>query len=458
MAKILIIDDELDICQLLDRFLSRKGHTVQTASSGNQGMKTLRSFEPHLVISDFRLPDIDGLELLKQIRAEFRETKVIIMTGYSDIRMAVEVIKYGAYDYVTKPLFPEELLNLIQEALDDKEQSGVKPIDHKSTSGSTNVPPVKMVQDYLIGTSTNSKEIYRNISIVAPTNMSVMIFGETGTGKEYVAKEIHRQSSRKDRPFIAVDCGALPKDIAASEFFGHEKGAYTGAVQSRDGKFKLADGGTLFLDEIGNLSYEVQLKLLRVLQEQVITRVGGTKEFKVDVRILTATNENLKMGIAGGNFREDLYYRLNEFQVNILPIRNRPEDIETFADRFMQYASAQLGKEPKAFTAEAFAKMKLYSWPGNLRELRNVIKRAVLLSTSAKIDVQDLPEEIIFGQTMENKAQLAAPGSLKYVALEAEKERIIDVLAKTGNNKSLAARILDIDRKTLYNKLKTYNI
>lgn len=462
MKKLLVIDDEVEICQLLDRFLSRKGYDVDTAYNGTDGLQKHRKKAYDLIITDFRLPDISGLDLLKEAKRILPKIQVVVITGYSDIRMAVEVIKYGAFDYVTKPLYPEELLHLVQAALnsdtpeldktevrtEQKKVSGTdKPKQQKSTS--------RRGDNYLIGNSSKSKNIYKNLEIVAPTNMSVLITGETGTGKEYVAREIHRLSKRSGETFIALDCGALPKEIAGSEFFGHEKGSYTGASSTRDGKFKLADGGTLFLDEIGNLSYEIQLKLLRVLQERKFSRIGGSKDFDVDVRIVAATNENLKALVDEGRFREDLYYRLNEFHIALPPLRSRKEELNIFIDKFLSDANAQLEKDIIGLTEEVREKFEAYSWPGNLRELRNVIKRCVLLSPGERIELDTLPEEIIYGA---DSGEEDSKDSLRGAAHEAERERILEVLAETGNNKSKAARILNIDRKTLYNKLKTYNI
>lgn len=465
MAKILVIDDEVEICLILNKFLSKNGFEVSTAHTGKDGLQKIKSENYDLILSDFRLPDFNGLDLLKEIKSLKPHSKVIMITGYSDIRMAVEVIKYGAIDYVTKPLYPQEMLSLINESLatsTEESQNNNRSSDTAKdqllksdttaksvlVKGSGNIP-------YIIGKSKSSKSVYNNIKIVATTSMSVIITGETGTGKEYVAKEIHRLSDRKNKPFVAIDCGALPKDIAGSEFFGHEKGSFTGAVQEKDGKFKYADGGTLFLDEIGNLSYDIQIKLLRVLQEQKFNRIGGQKDISVDVRIIVATNDDLKRAVREGNFREDLFYRLNEFNIELNPIRNRQDDLLEFSTTFIEIANEQLGKDIKGLSEEVLDKFKIYNWPGNLRELRNIIKRSVLLSTGDYIEERTLPEEIIY---FNEKSQPTGQKSLRGVANEAERERILKVLSQTGNNKSKAAKILNIDRKTLYNKLKTYDI
>ncbi len=460
MAKILVIDDEVDICMILDRFLTKKGFDVTVAHRGADGMKEVKKAAFDLVISDFRLPDMNGLELLKQVKSENPMLKVIIITGYSDIRMAVELIKYGAVDYVTKPLYPEELLSLINDTLADESPTDEGQGNMRNAAGNVSTATVPLRRaagklPYIVGSSRLSKDVYQNIELIAPTPMSVIISGETGTGKEYVAKEIHRLSNRSDAPFVAIDCGALPKDIAGSEFFGHEKGSFTGAVKDKDGKFKYADGGTLFLDEIGNLSYEIQVKLLRVLQERKYTRIGGDRDISVDVRIVTATNEDLKKAVQEGRFREDLYYRLNEFNINLSPIRNRFEDVEDFVGSFITQANEQLGRKVTSISDETKDKFRKYSWPGNLRELRNVIKRSVLLTDGETIELGTLPEEIVYHSDSNGSSD---DSSLKGVALEAEKDRILKVLAQTGNNKSKAAKVLNIDRKTLYNKLKNYDL
>lgn len=459
MHKILVVDDEFDILSLLERYLSKHGYEVTTATTAGGALEGLRKGAKDLVITDFRLPDMTGLELLKEIKGLDVATKVIMITGYSDIRMAVEVIKYGAADYLTKPLYPEELLNLVKETLNGK---GAEEAAHKQKDPKKKRPKSpeggESDTDFVLGSSPASQHLHQHIEMVAPTPMSVVITGETGTGKEYVARRIHDLSDRSEGPFVAIDCGALPKDIAGSEFFGHEQGAFTGALKSKDGKFKLADGGTLFLDEVGNLSYEIQLKLLRVLQERKFTRVGGNKDIEVDVRILTATNEDLKTAVKKGTFREDLFYRLNEFNVELAPLRMRPEDLDDFTERFIRSANALLGKTVQGLSDEVREKFRAYAWPGNLRELRNVIKRAVLLAKGELIELSTLPGEIAYGEPEVRDETGSGADSLKSAAEHAERDKIIKVLEQTGNNKSKAARLLNIDRKTLYNKLKNYGI
>jgi len=455
MNKILVIDDELDICLILQRYLTKHGFEVAIANTGKDGLASIKKTRFDLIISDYRLPDFDGLSLLKEIKKERPQVKVIIITGYSDIRMAVEVIKYGAVDYITKPLYPEELLNLIRETLDGAEQSENLEVQ-KAPRAKSNAPKSGETP-YIIGSNAASKKVYKNIQLVAPTPISVIITGETGTGKEYVAREIHRLSNRSNGPFVAIDCGALPENIAGSEFFGHEKGAFTGAVQTKDGKFVHANGGTIFLDEIGNLSYEIQVKLLRVLQERRFTRIGGDKELEVDVRVITATNENLKDAIKNGQFREDLFFRLNEFNITLPALRQRTNEIEDFAAEFIEKANIQLEKDVKGIDPEALDKLMAYPWPGNLRELKNVMKRAVLVCNNSLIDCQSLPDEIVHFNMMTSSIS-SSTSPLKAASEEAEREQILTVLSQTGYNKSKTAHLLNIDRKTLYNKLKHFGI
>lgn len=449
--RILVIDDEKDICLLLERFLNKKGYNCTAVSDENEGFNLIKSNAYDMVITDLKLPTISGIELLQKIKILSPQTKVIIITGYSDIKTAVEAIRFGASDYVSKPLYPDELLSAIKEALKEAEVppqiTKVKEEVKTNSNSSTN---------YVLGKSKCSKKLFDDINLVAPTDMSILILGETGTGKEYVAREIHARSDRSSKPFIAVDCGALPKDIAASEFFGHEKGAFTGALNDKDGIFKAANNGTLFLDEIGNLSYEIQVQLLRVLQEKTYKKVGGTKELTCDVRIIAATNDNVLNSIKTGDFREDLYYRINEFQLQVKPLNNRKEDIETFANHFLEIANNDLNKTVKGFENNVLNTFKEYAWPGNLREMKNVIKRATLTATNNIISENCLPDEILYSK-LQNNVSADDSSELKMAAINAEKQTILKVLAETGNNKTKAAEILNIDRKTLYNKLKNFS-
>ncbi len=459
MPSILIIDDDKDICLTLSNFLSKNGYQVEVAHKGEEGLQILRNHNFDLILCDYRLPDYTGLEVLQKIKILSPFVAVVIITGYSDVRTAVETFRYGANDYVTKPLFPDELLVTIKETLEknrnktEQQASPAKARDRKESSALS-------TEKFIVGESTQSQTVQKYITLIAPSDMSVIIQGETGTGKEFVAQSIHRMSERKNGPFVAIDCGALPKELAGSELFGHVKGAFTGAISDKPGSFEIANGGTIFLDEIGNLSYDNQVKLLRVIQERMVKRIGATKDTKIDVRIITATNEDLSLAIKESRFREDLYHRLNEFKIQLSPLRERKEDILVFAEYFLKKANISLNKDVKSFSDSVVEYFKKYYWHGNLRELANVVKRSVLLSTTDQVLPESLPNEIItveFAQsTQEEEGE--DKGILKTVAGSAERQAIIEALEKVSFNKSKAAALLNIDRKTLYNKLKLYNI
>lgn len=457
MKKILIVDDEKDICLLLGKFFTKKGYNVKTASNGEEGIAALKKEVVDLVICDFKLPDYNGLEILQKIKIIDPNIQVVIITGYSDVRMAVETLKKGAFDYVTKPLYPDEILHTVEKALGSKEAPA-------ATTQTKKQPAKLQEKKFVVGKSQQSQIVQKHIQLIAPTDMSVIILGETGTGKEYVAKAIHEKSKRKNQPFIAVDCGALPKDLAGSELFGHVKGAFTGALNEKKGRFEMANGGTLFLDEIGNLSYDNQIKLLRVLQERVVKKIGGNDAQPIDVRVLVATNENLKESINKGEFREDIYHRLNEFKIELTALRERPDDIEDYALHFLESANSQLEKDIKGFAPDAMNIFKNYYWHGNLRELSNVVKRAVLLCQEEEITSSSLPPELMEpsqgqdNEGLEVNFRGSIPSSLKAVVEEVEKKVIIEVLRRTNNNRSKTAELLKVDRKTLYNKLSLYNI
>lgn len=488
MEKILIIDDNNDICLLLERFLSKQGYKTASVQRGDEGLNLLRKEAFELVICDFKLPDIDGLEMLRRIKVMHPTTAVIIITGYSDVRMAVQTVKHGAYDYVTKPLYPDEILYTIKAALERRlqslQQAKTSPAATAST-GKTSAPKastakVSLAPDgkrFIFGKSRVAEQLQKHIDLIAPTDMSVIITGETGTGKEFVANAIHLKSKRADKPFVAIDCGALSKELAGSELFGHVKGAFTGALSDKAGSFEFANGGTLFLDEIGNLSYDNQIKLLRVLQERKIRRIGSNQDVPVDVRIVVATNEDLREAVRQGKFREDIYHRIAEFEMHLSPLRERKADIMIFADHFLEIANRQLEKDILGFDEEAKEKLKEYYWHGNLRELQNVVKRAVLLTQGDYIEVDVLPQEIVSPQYLApedtvvptvqvfyDPARPVMPvfsqpaANLKSVSENAERAAILKVLEKTGYNKTKAAEVLNIDRKTLYNKLKAYDI
>jgi two-component system response regulator HydG len=460
MSRLLIIDDDKDICVVLSKFLTKNNYDVDVAHRGDEGLKLLRTHDYTLILCDYRLPDFTGVEMLRKIKLLQPAVAVIIITGYSDVRTAVETFRYGANDYVTKPLYPDELLLTIKETIAKNEKKNSVETESAAPEvkkNKVNAPSM----DFIVGKSVQSQTVQRYVELIAPSDMSVIINGETGTGKEFVAQSIHRYSKRSSYPFVAIDCGALPKELAGSELFGHIKGAFTGAVSDKQGSFEVANGGTIFLDEIGNLSYENQIKLLRVIQERRIKRIGATKDIPIDVRIIAATNEDLTKSVKEGRFREDLYHRLNEFKIQLSPLRERKEDILIFANYFLEKANQALHKSVKSFSPEVLTQITNYFWYGNLRELNNVVRRAVLLTVGDEVQSDSLPQEIIQAHSSLNiPADMVddSVGLLKSIAGSAERQAIIDVLEKVNYNKSKAAELLKIDRKTLYNKLKLYNI
>jgi two-component system response regulator HydG len=423
---------------MLQGFLTKKGFRVVTSFSFSEGLRLLKNDTFDVILSDIRLPDRNGMEILKEIQLLQPKPQVILMTGYGDIRAAVNAIKLGAFEYITKPVNPEEVVYTIQMALKEKSNGEV-------TSS----------LEFISGSSEVSQKMNEYIGLVAPTDMSVIILGDSGTGKEYVARKIHQQSVRAGKPFIAMDCGALPKDLAASEFFGHIKGAFTGAISDKTGHFAEANGGTLFLDEIGNLTYEIQIQLLRALQERKIRPIGSTKIIDIDVRIIVATNEDLWQQVQKGEFREDLYHRLNEFSIQVPRLCERDGDLQIFANYFLAMANSELNKKIESFDSEVMQIFSSYSWPGNIRELKNVVKRSVLLSKANTINKSCLPPELV---TFKNNGAQIVTDNLKELKDKIEFQRIVAVLEKVKYNKSKAAQLLNIDRKTLYNKMKQYNI
>jgi two-component system response regulator HydG len=476
MNKILVIDDDIMICGLLERFLSKKDYDVKTAFTASTAFALIEQEKFDVVLSDFRLENTDGKEILKKVKEKSPLTPVIIITGYSDVKIAVDVIKHGAFDYITKPFIPDEILLIITKALNKNKELVLSEqnslLDHPKLNGlnghakTEKKPEYNWKDNYITGVSSQSLAVEKQIRLVAPTNYSVIIYGESGTGKESIAQAIHHYSERADKPFVAIDCGALTKELASSELFGHEKGSFTGAQTQKMGQFEAANGGTVFLDEVANLPYDTQVALLRVVQERKMRRIGSTKEIAIDIRIVVASNENLSEAAAKGKFREDLYHRFNEFDIYLSPLRERVKDIELFANYFLKKASTDLNKKIKGFSPEVLEIFKNYSWPGNLREVNNIIKRIVLLTDGEEVNVSSLPHEISFydkftfsSDQLNNTAALPEnTNKLKSVAHSAECEKIVEVLKKVKYNKSKAAKILEIDRKTLYNKLKQFKL
>lgn len=457
MTRILIVEDDIAFGTMMQTWLKKKGFDVDKATSVGAAVRLIEDKPAYnLVLSDLRLPDRDGLELLAWLHKNSMPIPFIVMTNYAEVQNAVLAMKSGAADYIAKPIQPDILLSKIKDALQNNNTSTKQPNNSNNsnnkttkqpnnTNHNTSTPqPNNLSSRFIEGNSDASRQLYSYVSLVAPTPMSVLILGASGTGKEYVARRIHEQSQRAGKPFVALDCGAIPRDVAASEFFGHKKGAFTGADADKRGAFEAANGGTLFLDEVGNLSYEVQVQLLRALQERRIRPLGGTEECPIDIRLVAATNENLEQAVAEGRFREDLYHRLSEFTIYMPQLSERGTDLYLFADLFVRLANEELSRHVEGFDARAAEKLASYSWPGNLRELNNVVKRAVLMACGAFITQDELS---------------AAMGPVRQEPItalhdaDAERQRILNALQQCGGNKSKAARMLGIDRKTLYNKL-----
>lgn len=441
MVKVLVIDDDVTFGLMLKKLLEKHGYKVTGVFSPVEARKIIDNNEFDVVFTDLRMPDISGMDIIKLIKSKAPDTQIIMMTGYADISTAIESIKKGAYSYIPKPVNPAEVLNIVKEALKQAEEKKSSPeVEKKEWNPS----------GYLEGHSKASQRLKDYLELVAPSPMSVLIIGESGTGKEYAARFIHDRSKRAKHPFIAVDCGAIPSELVASEFFGHVKGSFTGAISDKIGYFEAANGGTVFLDEVGNLSYNTQIQLLRVLQERMVKPVGSNREVPVDVRIVAATNEDLVRAQENGEFREDLYHRLNEFQINMPPLRERRSDIMLFADHFLTEANRYLEKSVQGFEKNVEQVFMTYSWPGNLREMKNIVKRATLLSRGKYITMSEIPAELYTKKSSEGEFALHDRMS--------ENETIMKALEAADFNKSKAARLLKIDRKTLYNKLKLYDI
>ena len=438
MKHILIVEDDTTFAVMLQTWLSKKKFSVASVSGIAAAKKTLIESSVDLVLCDLRLPDGDGIDLLEWVSNRNVNVPLIVMTSYAAIPSAVQAMKLGARDYISKPVNPEDLLQKINEVFNAGVKTGKQIPVSESVPEETN---------YLEGQSEAARQLYTYVKLVAPTSMSVLINGASGTGKEYVAKRIHQLSKRSEKPFVAIDCGAIPKELAASEFFGHKKGSFTGAIEDKVGAFIEADGGTIFLDEIGNLSYDVQVQLLRVLQERRVKPIGTTTEVKVDVRLIAATNEDLKAAIKSGAFREDLYHRINEFTIYMPHLCERGEDIPLFANFFLDQANRELEKPVPGFLPEVMERISQYTWPGNLREMRNTVMRAALLAQGNPIRVEHLGIDMNIDKPINI---LHDPDS--------ERTKIVSALQKCSGNKSKAAAMLGIDRKTLYNKLKLYQI
>jgi nitrogen regulation protein NR(I) len=455
--QVLIVDDEPNLRKILSAQLSRDGYEVMTAEDGEQGLALLKEHHIDLVITDLKMPKVDGMTLLRKALELEPELPVVLITAHGTIDTAVEALKSGAFDFVTKPFDKDEVRQIVAKALKTRELRG---------ADATSVSTGRGVRFGIIGDSQGITDLYAVLERVADTPTTVLITGESGTGKELVARALHEHSSRKDKPFIKVNCAAIPKELIESELFGYERGAFTGAVSSKPGRFELANGGTLFLDEIGEIPIEMQVKLLRALQESEFERVGGIKTIRIDVRLVAATNRDLKKLIAGGTFREDLFYRLNVVPIRLPALRERTTDIPLLVEHFLVKFNERLKKKVEGTEPEASETLISYPWPGNIRELENVIERAVLFCDTAKLRATDLPPEIRGLQAMANvplpeadlQAALAGEGGLKEhvkVAMSRlERELVSRALQQTTGNVTHAARLLKISRKGLQLKMK----
>lgn len=456
--RILIIDDEKFMCELLCHLMEKEGFKPMVANDGESGLKMMRLQEPDVILLDVRMMGMDGMEVLKRVKELDPDLPVIIITGYAEVRGAVEAIRVGAYDYISKPFEHLDVIRVVRRAMEERE------LKCKIKNFTSHVERRNLLGE-IMGPSEAVKELISLINRVANSNYAVVIQGETGVGKELVARSIHSSSQRSDGPFVAIDCGAIPEALLESELFGHEKGAYTGAGSQKPGKFELAEKGTLFLDEISNMPLNSQAKLLRVIQEKRVYRVGASKPVKIDVRLLVASNRDLRVLAESGSFRRDLFYRLNEFTITIPPLRERKEDIIYLAKRFLDITNAELKMNVKGFSKSALEVMLLYDWPGNVRQLRSVVRRAVLLTDDwiceKHLDIKRVPVPSVecspkVQETWSRNRTLKEIRRQNIIALE--REVLVQALKYTGGNKAKAARILQIDYKTIHTKIKQLKI
>ena len=445
--RIVIADDERNTREGLKWAIEGKGVEVALAANGQEVLDILATRDVDLVIADLKMPKVDGMELLHRIKEDYAGTEVIVLTGHGTVESAVEAMKIGAYDYVMKPVNLDELNLLVERALMLRSMREENLELHRQLDE-------RYGFDKIIGRSQAMRKVFRRIKQVAPSKATVLIQGESGTGKELIASAIHYNSPRKNKPFIKINCGALSPTLLESELFGHEKGAFTDAYKQKQGRFELANEGTIFLDEVSETTRDFQVKLLRVLQEQEFERVGGTRTIKVDVRVITATNKNLEECVKEGRFREDLFYRLDVIQINVVPLRERTEDIPLLVNAILQEFCQEYGKEMLEVSPKVMSIFQQYHWPGNVRQLRNVIEGLVVMATSREITPKNLPEEIRREVDRGRFLKIKTGSTLK----DAERELIKATLLDVNGNKARAARMLGLGRKTLYRKLQEYGI
>src|SRR5580700_938688 len=451
MRRVLVVDDEENIRLVLRTLLKKQGYEVEVADGGEAALKALDSFDPDVILTDVRMPRMGGLDLLATLKAKQHPATVIVMSAYGNVDLAIEAIKAGAYDYVSKPFKPDEIVLALRKA------------EERETLRRENRALREQIQkdnqfESILAKSKEMLEIFRTIAKIADFKTTVLVTGESGTGKELVARAIHTRSSRKGQPFVAINCGAIPENLLESELFGHRKGAFTDASSDRRGLFEEATGGTLFLDEIGELPLNLQVKLLRVVQEETIRRLGDTKDVKVDVRLIAATHRDLTADVKAGRFREDLFYRIHVLSIHIPPLRVRREDVNLLIDHFVTRNNARLGTQTRGLTHEARKLLLEYAWPGNVRELENTIERAMVLSELEILDTADLPERI--RDALDPVQMQLATGelSIKKTTLVVEEILIRRALTKTKGNRTRAAEILEISHRALLYKIKDYKI
>ncbi|WP_076790338.1 sigma-54 dependent transcriptional regulator [Chlorobium sp. KB01] len=444
-AKILVIDDDTSLRRVLEYNLQEEGYAVEAAASGEEGLARLEEFGPHLVITDMKMTGMDGMRVLKTVRERSPETLVIIITAFGSVDAAVEAMKAGAFDYITKPFNRDTLRITVRKAL---QFSGLSEENRRLKRVLSDREDFRTI----IGSSKEMEQLFAVIRKVADTEASVLITGESGTGKELVARSIHAGSSRRDGPFVTINCAAIPRDLLESELFGHIRGAFTGAIKDKTGKFQLANGGTLFLDEVGELQLELQPKLLRALQEKEVEPVGGSKVEKLDVRVISATNLDIDRAVEEGSFREDLYYRLAVIPLHLPPLRERREDIQLL----VRYFSSKHGGEAVTFEKSALALLKEYDWPGNVRELENTVERILIMRNSDTITVDELPSKFREKRTT-GRAILRLPEE-GYPLEQLEREIVVEALERNGWNQTAAARFLRIPRHTLIYRIEKYGI
>lgn len=442
---VLIVDDEKNVVNLLDKMLKKLGYNTYCAFNGKEALDIIDRNQIDIVISDIRMPEIDGMNLLKKVKEIDPTIEVILMTAFATLETAIEALRIGARDYIIKPFNLEDITIAIDKITNSNAAADMKAADGEDKN-----------ETYLKSESPKMIKLMELIRQVADTKATVMIYGETGTGKELAAQALHTLSSRKDKPFIKVNCAAIPENLLESELFGYEKGAFTGASAKKPGRFELADGGSIFLDEIGDVSPSVQVKLLRVLQEREFEHLGGTKTIKVDVRIIAASNKDLRDLVGKGLFREDLYYRLNVVPVTIPPLRERKEDISSIANDFLLKSASISGKPPKRFSEAAIKKLEAYTWPGNIRELENIVERCVVITSNEIIGAEDLPAYIMEPVLSEQSKLFQSKLEEKIDGVE--KDTIVKVLKECGGNRTKAAQVLGISRRSLHRKLSKYNI